>query len=165
MIERDLMVERLSGTELAVIADHAGLDCATAQKLDDAGDNAGMWKVYCLNPLMGLGQHFAAVQLEQRQVRYYLSQYRRFELVEQEIIVVGQWLHSLRLAGGSAKLSVTDAYGQSRAGDEEMVRFIGSASKLIRLTAGRTRLSGESTASFGRQTLISLSCRAASCGS
>ena len=29
-------------------------------------------------------------------------------------------------------LSVTDAYGQSRAGDEETVRFIGSASKLIR---------------------------------
>ena len=63
MIKRHLVVESLSGTELAVIADHAGLDCATAQKLDDAGDNAGMWKVYCLNPLMGLGQHFAAVQL------------------------------------------------------------------------------------------------------
>src|SRR3954447_6063944 len=101
-----------------------------------------MGKVYCLNPLMGLGQHFAAVQLEQRQVRYYFSQYRRFEPVEQEILDVGQWLHSLRLAGGSAKLSVTDAYGQSRAGDEETVRFIGSASKLIRLTAGRTPIIG-----------------------
>ena len=55
MIERDLVVERLAGTELAVIADHAGLDCATAQKLDDAGDNAGMGKIYCLYPLMSLG--------------------------------------------------------------------------------------------------------------
>src|SRR5437762_4557400 len=98
-----------------------------------------MGKVYCLNPLMGLGQHFTAVQLEQRQVRYYFSQYGRFELVEQEILVVGQWLHSLRLAGGSAKLSVTDAYGQSRAGDEETVRFIGSASKLIRARAKAPR--------------------------
>ena len=40
MVERHLVVERLTATEFAVIADQSGFDCAAANKLDDARDDA-----------------------------------------------------------------------------------------------------------------------------
>jgi hypothetical protein len=65
VVERDLVVERLTGAEFAVIADQSGFDCAAANKLDDARDDAGMREVYFLNPLMSFGEHVAVLQFEQ----------------------------------------------------------------------------------------------------
>src|SRR5438477_9252572 len=101
MIQRHLIVEGLSCTELTIIADHAGLNCPASDKFDDAGNDAGMRKVYCLNPLMSLAQHLRRVQLGQRKVRLYFSKDSRFEAVEQEILSMRLWMHS-SAAGGSA---------------------------------------------------------------
>jgi hypothetical protein len=57
LVERDSVIERLTSTKCAVIADHAGLNGITAFELDNAGDDAGMGKVYLFNSMMRFGQH------------------------------------------------------------------------------------------------------------
>jgi hypothetical protein len=53
----------------SILADHPGLDRAAADKLDDTRNNAGMWKVDLLDTLMGLGQHLALLQIDDREIR------------------------------------------------------------------------------------------------
>ena len=64
MIQRHLVVERLSRTELTIITDHAGLDCAASDKFNNAGNDAGMGKVDLFYSLMSLGQYLRGVQLD-----------------------------------------------------------------------------------------------------
>jgi hypothetical protein len=56
----------VTGTEFAVLADHAGFDGIAAFKLDNAGDDARMREVGLLDPLMGFGEHIRLVQLDER---------------------------------------------------------------------------------------------------
>src|SRR4051794_39949390 len=81
LVERNIVVERLSAAEFAVIADHPGFDCATAHKLDDARDDAGMREVDLLDPLMGFSEHVCVMQFDDRKVRFYMDQKAGLELV------------------------------------------------------------------------------------
>ena len=69
VVQRHLIVEGLARIELDILADLPGLDRAAADKLDDTRNNAGMWKVHLLDTLMGLGQHLALLQIDDREIR------------------------------------------------------------------------------------------------
>ena len=69
MVQRDLVIKGLAGSELAILADHAGLDRASADELDDTRNDPGMRKVYFLDTLMGLGQHLVLTQAHNREIR------------------------------------------------------------------------------------------------
>ena len=57
VIQRHLVVECLTSTELTIITDHASLNCAASDKFNKAGNDAGMREVYLFYSLMSLGQH------------------------------------------------------------------------------------------------------------
>jgi hypothetical protein len=65
----------------SILADHPGLDRAAADKLDDTRNNAGMWKVDLLDTLMGLGQHLALLQIDDREIRRQPRQHIGIETV------------------------------------------------------------------------------------
>jgi len=81
VIERHPIVERLTGPERAVSANHAGLDCVAAFKLDDARDDPGMWEVHLFDALLGLCEHLGMVQIGQRKMRHEPVQYVRLKPV------------------------------------------------------------------------------------
>src|SRR5712664_3837244 len=78
VVEGQPVVQCVTSTELAVFADHSGLDGIASSELDDARYDAGVRKINSLDPPVGFGEHLGTVQLDHRKVRRYPVQ--RFRL-------------------------------------------------------------------------------------
>ena len=79
MIERHLVIESLASPESAILADHAGLDCTSADQFDHARDDPGMRKIDLLNPLMRFGQNLLSMQIDNGKLRLDPIEHVRFK--------------------------------------------------------------------------------------